>query len=203
MEVVDPAARGKAGFCILAEDPETSVWYLVHSEYINGDSASKLLAYIRPFTLKYNIVRRVCDPHEVWFIKHAAEEKRHYHGVYKKNERKKELIKAVQEALNFGKLKIAPWCKDAVDEFTTCQWSETTKDKIVGATRFHVLDCIQYGVDSFPKPMPHHSPKNWEQELRESNKRRKAKEEEKEHAKKKGSRIARIQRRSRGKPRNV
>ncbi len=197
MEIIDPAARGKAGFCILAEDPETGTWFLVHSEYINGDSASKLLEYIRPMTLKYNIVRRVCDPHEVWFMKEAANQKRTYQGVYKKNERKKELIKAVQEVLNNGKLKIAPWNKDAIDELTTCQWSETTKDKIVGATRFHILDCLQYGVDSFPKAMPHHTSKNWEQQLRESNRRRKEKKLVAEEGKKE-TKIARIVRRPRG-----
>lgn len=196
IEVIDPAARGKAGFCILAEDPDTAKWYLVHSEYIDGNSASKLLAYIRPKTLKYNIVRRICDPHEVWFIKGAADEKRQYQGVYKKNERKKELIKQVQEALNSGLLNIAPWNKDVIEELTTCQWSETQRDKIVGATRFHLLDCLQYGIDSLPKAIPHHTPQNWEQKLRESNKRRKKAELE---AVEKKKRIARIIRRPRGK----
>lgn len=179
LEVIDPAASGKAGYSVLAEDPITHVWYIIRSEYFDGASATELLAKIGPIGNRVNLVRRVSDPHEVWFIKEAALHNKHYLGVYKKNERKKELIKNVQEALDFGKIKVAPWCDDLFQEFISCQWSETTKDKIIGATRFHLLDSIQYGLDNLPKPLKTPLETTHDGIIRASNRERKRKEAEK------------------------
>lgn len=176
IEVVDPAASGKAGLMLLAEDPRSWRWYVVMVKYIDGAAATELLDTIEGLTGAYNVFRRVCDPHEVWFIKEAAKRKRAYNGVYKKSERKKELIKNVQEALLSGAVRVAPWCDLLIDEFNTCQWSETVADKIVGASRFHLLDCLQYGLDNRPKPDKNALPRSFDQSLKEANRQRKERE---------------------------
>lgn len=150
VEAIDPAAAGIVGLVLFAEDPRSGVWYLVQSHYIKGSAATTLLDKLRALTDGYNIVRRVSDPHEVWFMEEASKQGRPYWGVEEKNNRKKELINNLKEALLQEKLKIAPWCSDLVDEFNSCQWSETTADKIVGASRFHLLDAVQYGLDRLP-----------------------------------------------------
>ncbi len=179
IEAIDPAASGKAGYCILAEEPYTDIWYLIRADYFNGDSATKLLEVIKPLGGKCNIVARVCDPHEVWFIKEAASQKLNYLGVWKKNERKKELIKNLQESMDFGRVKIAPWCDDLIQEFISCQWSESQKDKIVGATRFHLLDSVQYALDNLPKPLKEPLPTTFQGIMKKAHRDRKAKEHKK------------------------
>jgi len=177
IEVIDPAASGKAGLLLLAEDPHLpGRWWVVLERYINGAAASDLLKDLEKITSPYNIVRRVSDPHEAWFIKEAAKRGRVYMGVYKKNDRKKELIKNVQESLYEGRIQISPWCRLLIEEFVTCQWSETGNDKIVGASRFHLLDCLQYALDNLPKPPKNPPPKTYHEALKMANKQRKIKE---------------------------
>lgn len=179
LELVDPAASGKAGLAYLAEDPISGVWYVVDGRYLKGGAASDLLNEIDKIGQRLDIARRISDPHEAWFIKEAANppRKRTYMGVYKKNERKKELIKNLQEALNKGWLKIAPWCEAVLDEFNTCYWSEETADKITGSSRFHLLDCLQYGVDNLPKQEKTPPAKSFDEALKRANRERLLKEE--------------------------
>jgi len=151
VEAVDPAAASKAGLILLAECPTNGIWYIVRADYILGHAATVLLDKLRPITDSLNIARRVCDTNATWFIKEAAIQGRHYRWVENKAERKKILIKNLQEALYENKLKVAPWCNLLVDEFVSCQWSETTSDRIVGSQRFHLLDALQYGLDLLPR----------------------------------------------------
>lgn len=176
IEAVDPAASGKTGAIWLAENPANGQWFVVREEYIKGAAASDLLPQLRSISDQYNICRRVCDPHEVWFLKEASKQGITYAGVYKKNERKKELIKQLQEVLNEGKLMVAPWCADLQEEFTTCQWAENGAERIVGASRFHLLDALQYAIDNLPKYQPGKLVKTFEQALKMANRERKAKE---------------------------
>lgn len=152
---VDPAMSGKTGLTVWAEDPYSGKWYCVIAEYLENiltpvEMVEKIEARILPF----NIIRRVSDPHEVWFINTAAQMKKHYVGVYKKNERKKELIKNFQSSLSNDSIKIAPECKLLIEEVISCQWSETVADKIVNATKYHLLDSAQYFIDNKPKWVP-------------------------------------------------
>jgi phage terminase large subunit-like protein len=174
---VDPAASGKVGLTVWAEDPIDGYWICVKAEKFNGTAGSDLVNEIERKTKGLNVFRRISDPHEVWFIKEAAKQRLSYAGVYKKNERKKELIKGLQEALNAGRIRIAKSCIQLIDEITQCQWSETVKDKIVNSTRFHLLDAAQYFVDNIPKAEV--SVQKFDthtQELRYLNKERKRKE---------------------------
>lgn len=171
IECIDPAASGKAGLVLLANEPDTNKWYVVKAVYIKGVAPTDLLEEVAQQTKGYNIIRKVCDPHETWYIKEAAKQKRYYTGVYKKNERKHELIKNLGEALNH-KIVITEWVPLLIDELDSCMWSEDREDKIIGASRFHLLDCLQYGLDNLPKMSETPKPKTWEQQLRSDNKKR-------------------------------
>jgi hypothetical protein len=176
VEVVDPAASGTAGFMLMAESPTNNKWYVIKTDYVKGAAASDLVLEIAKRSEGLNIVKRVCDPHEVWFIKEAHKLGRSYVGVYDKANRKKELINNIQERLHSGIVKVASWCVDLQEEFSTCQWSETNPDKIVGSARFHLLDCLQYGIDNLPKSETRIDPKSWEHQLRDANRERIRKE---------------------------
>jgi hypothetical protein len=188
VEAIDPAAAGKAGYVQLAEEPTSGVWYVIRATYIQGASATTLLSEVTKLNRSVNLVRRVSDPHETWFIKQAAEEGHRYVGVYNKAARKKELIKNLQERLNDGYLKIMNGMENLVNEFTSCQWSETTQDKIVGATRFHILDALQYAVDNLPKRLDTPIPQSFDEYLRQANRKWRV---EAEKVKQKKGRIAR------------
>lgn len=148
LEAVDPAASGKAGYALLAEDPDTGIWYVMKDEYIDGKAGSELVDIVKKLTGTVNCVKRVSDT-MTWFTKEAAIKNITYNIPYNKNNRKEELIKGLQEAITQGKLKVAPWCKLTIDEFISCQWSESG-NRIINAQHYHLLDCLQYAVDAFP-----------------------------------------------------
>lgn len=177
LEVVDPAASGLMGFALMVEDPATHHWFVVRAEYIKGAAASDLLDELEKKTQGYNIVKRVSDPHEAWFIKEASKRGRQYVGVVKKNERKMELIKNLQEGLTQAQLFVAPWCEDACDEFYNCQWSATAVDKIVGGKNYHILDALQYGWDCRPKPEVIQQPIGYYEAIKAANKKQKERRE--------------------------
>lgn len=151
----DPAMSGKTGLTVWTENPADGRWTCILARYLENiltpdELVDKIEELIKPF----NIIRRVADPHEVWFINTAAKKKFHYVGVYKKNERKKELIKNFQTNLSNGGIQIHPECKLLIEEIISCQWSETVADKIVNATKYHLLDSAHYFVDNKPKWVP-------------------------------------------------
>lgn len=175
IEAIDPAASGKVGLILAAWDSVSGRWFIVKDEYIKGVAPSELVEQVYRATQGYNIIRRVCDPHEAWYIKEAAiATASHpaitYLGVYKKNERKKELITKLQGVLRDGSLVLAPHCKNAAEELANCQWSETVDDKIVNSSRYHLADAIQYFLDNVPLNMEVIGPpKTFDQTMRAAN----------------------------------
>lgn len=152
VEAVDPASSGKTGYILMAERPSTGKWYVVRSEYIDKDTPSKILDDIKNFSGNVNVVKRISDPHEAWFISTAREAGFKFIGVANKNNRKKELISSSQQMLYDGKVKISSWCEDLLNELTTMQWSESGNGKIVNAQKYHCADSFQYACDSLPPP---------------------------------------------------
>lgn len=153
VEAVDPALQSKLGFILLAEDPATSYWYVVKAEYVKGIYVPEdLVRSILKKTEGYNITRRTSDV-APWYVNtaNATKVRPSYMTVQEKTTRKGELIKNLQTALG-QKLFIASWCVDLIEELSTCAFSETVQDKIVGAQRYHLLDALQYGVDILPAP---------------------------------------------------
>jgi phage terminase large subunit-like protein len=177
LESVDPAAAGKAGYALLAEDPSTHIWYLIKDDYIEGKAPSELLDAVTKLSENVNCVKKVSDSHETWFIKEAALHKIWYAIPHKKTERKKELIKNLQEAIHQGKFKVAPWCKLAIDEFITCQWAESG-DRIVNSRHYHILDCLQYAIDTLPPKVKIPIVQTIHQIMKEKDQKRRAAEAE-------------------------
>lgn len=175
-EAIDPASASKTGFILLAEQPSTGVWYVIKAKYIIERVPSTLVEKARDEVGNVNLLDRVADSHETWFISEAGKAKISYRPVEDKTNRKQALIKNLQQLLHDGKLKVAPWCEKLIDEFHECQWSETVDQKIVDGSRFHLLDALQYGVDSLPRPMKVHEYKPFEAQLKEANRIRKVKE---------------------------
>lgn len=170
---VDPALKSKFGFNLWAEEPRSGVWYLVRDEYIEGIYDPKELFNETEKRLNgYNMIRRISDPHESWFIGTASANGKSYITPYDKSGRKSDLIKGLQSALSEGRVKIAPWCSTFKDEIQSCQWSETS-DRIINASSFHTLDSAQYFCDLIPKYADFVPNLTWHEELRRGNAARK------------------------------
>jgi len=151
VESVDPALKSALGLTVWAEDPGSSIWYCIRSDYVKGIYVpTELVKYVAEITKQYNIVRRIADPHEVWYIQTASSMGISYMGVYKKNERKGELIKGLQEKLG-GQIRISPYCEGLISELQECRWSDRTAGKIVNSSSYHLLDSAQYFCDAIPK----------------------------------------------------
>lgn len=151
VESVDPALKSALGLTLWAEDPGTGIWYCIVAEYIRGIYVpTELVKAVRNRVARFNVIRRIADPHEVWYIQTAASMGIHYIGVYKKNERKNELIKQLQESLG-ARTRISPTCPDLISELQECRWSEKSDGRIVNASSYHLLDSAQYFVDQIPK----------------------------------------------------
>lgn len=149
---VDPALSSALGLTVWAEDPVSHIWYCVLAEYVKGVYIpQKLVEVVQEKTKIYNVIRRRSDPHEVWYIQTAAGMGINYEGVYKKNERKGELIKTLQQSLG-STIRIAPWCQDLVAELEECRWAESGEARIVNGPSYHLLDSAQYFTDNIPRP---------------------------------------------------
>jgi len=179
-EVLDPAASGKVGYLLLAEDPndQRGIWYIIKAKYIPGEAASTLLEEIEKETGCVSIHCRICDPHETWFIKEARKDRwqRNYISPNKKD-RKNELIKGVTNAFLDQWLYLVPdGCEELEGEIETARWSETNPGAIHNSKMFHLLDGLQYFVDMKPKWTPQSEIMTFNMLLRAANNNRKKKE---------------------------
>lgn len=172
---VDPALSSALGLTIWAENPNTSIWYLVRADYISGIYVpTELVRTVEEILSRYNIMRRISDPHEVWYIQTAgaAPFAKSYIGVYKKNERKNELIKQFQEFLG-SRIRISPTCADFISELQECRWSDKSDNKIVNASSYHLLDSAHYFCDNIPSKTDKVMAANWQDHLYQANEKRK------------------------------
>lgn len=175
VESVDPAIKSALGYTLWAEDPTSGIWYCIRAEYIKGVYVpTELVQAVAKLSANVNIVRRISDPHESWYIHTAASMGISYTGVYKKNDRKSELIKNLQGGLG-SELRIAPTCDLLIDELTSARWSDTRDGKIASGSDYHLLDSAQYFFDVRPKreAAPQTST-NWQSWLYAENEKRKA-----------------------------
>lgn len=184
VEAVDPALKSALGLTIWAENPANGIWYCVHCEYIRGIYVpTELVEAVKARTSRYNIVRRISDPHEAWYIGTASSLGTQYIGVYKKNERKSDLIKNFQQNLG-SKLRIAPHCQELITELQECRWADRGEGKIINASSYHLLDSAQYFCDNIPKSENNIQSTSWEDWLYQANERRKVAEEKKRNGNK-------------------
>jgi phage terminase large subunit-like protein len=174
VESVDPAVKSALGYTLWAENPETGIWYCIKAEYIKGIYVpTELVQTVAKLSQNVNIVRRISDPHEAWYIHTAASMGISYTGVYRKNDRKAELIKNFQEELGKS-LKISPTAELLIDEITSARWSDAREGKIASGSDYHLLDSSQYFQDVKPKreAAPQTST-NWQSWLYNENEKRK------------------------------
>lgn len=151
VESVDPAIKSALGYTLWAEDPSTGVWYCIKAEYLKGIFVpTELVTAVAKLSSGYNVIRRISDPHESWYIHTAASMGINYTGVYKKNDRKAELIKNFQEGLG-SQLRIAPMAELLIEEITSARWSDSRDGKIASGSDYHLLDSSQYFQDVKPK----------------------------------------------------
>lgn len=183
VEAVDPALKSKMGYTLWAEDPQTGVWYCIRADYIQNILVPEdVWEYVKNISGGYNIVRRISD-YEPWYVNTAAKHGVAYVTPHNKNNIKGELIKGLQQALE-QEIRIAPWCHDLIEEFVSCQWSETAENKIVNSSSYHLLDASQYFVRCRPPFRKELQVKPWYVELREGNRKRRAAEIKERSAKK-------------------
>lgn len=174
VESVDPAVKSALGYTLWAEDPLTGTWYCIRAEYIKGVYVpTELVNAVTKLSQNVNIVRRISDPHEAWYIHTAASMGISYTGVYKKNDRKGELIKNFQEELGKS-LKISPTPDLLIDEITSARWSDSREGKIASGSDYHLLDASQYFQDVKPKrEAAPQTNTNWQSWLYNENEKRK------------------------------
>lgn len=179
VESVDPALKSALGLGVWAEDPANGYWYLVHSEEITGiQEPEALVKCVAARVSQYNVIRRVSDPHEVWYISTAARLGIRYIGVYKKNERKGELIKQAQTKLG-TQVFIPPHNTEFIDQMVGCKWADSEQDRIINASSKHMMDQWHYFCDNIPKWEPTLQLGGWQQHLYVANERRKELEHKK------------------------
>jgi hypothetical protein len=177
---VDPAMAGAAGVQVWAEDPAFGTWYCIKAKNVEGVQApDDLVKMIEKEVEKVNVVRRISDPHETWYIRAAQKLGYTYLIVYNKKERKHDLIKNSQTFLTEGKGKIAPWCEEFIDELTSCHWSETSVDAIVNHQRLHQIATFHYFVDLRPSNKFVKPNQTFDQALRSADKNRMVQEKAK------------------------
>lgn len=156
----DPAASGIGGLVIACRAPSSNLWHIVKAKYITGGKApsDNILAIDRELK-PYNIVRKIVDTHESWFLLEFTKLKKsgQLHDstswvAISKHGRKKELITQLQQCMLERRIIFAPELHELFNEFTSAQWAEGRDDKIKGTQHYHLLDALQYMVDLLPKP---------------------------------------------------
>ena len=155
----DPAANGKGGLIVACRHPDSAKWQVIVAEYIAGGKApSDNIRAIDKKLKPYNIIRKIYDCHEAWFI--LEYEKLRKTGqlidnrpwvAVQKHGRKKELITQLQQKMLECKITFKSNLHNLFNEFTSAQWAEGRDDKIKGSQHYHLLDALQYLVDLLPK----------------------------------------------------
>lgn len=152
---VDPAASGVAGTMTCVEDPHTGDWYMKRAEYVKDTlNTADLIEKCEAIRGHISPMRRIVDSANTWYTKDARSMGLHYTPVIKKKDRKADLIKGLQTGFDSRKFFVTPDCPLFIDEVTSCMYSETVENKIVGASNYHLLDCAQY----FWEMKPHWEP---------------------------------------------
>jgi hypothetical protein len=156
---VDPALSSSQGLVILAENPQTGNWWVVHAEKTQklddvDEGCDSVAKYIQ--STRINVHSIVYDAAANYFYLHARKhpvlsQYKLVHNFNKNSsDRKAEMIAKLQLALG-GTLFISPHCEELVEELNICHWSDADPTKIVKAQKFHLLDALRYGVDLLPK----------------------------------------------------
>lgn len=165
MEAVDPAAKTKMGYMLFVFDEFNTKWYTVRAEYFEAvGSTTKMCEATMAISRNYNVCWRVSDSNAPWYIEQFHEmypkEVKYQIPPGKTNSRKVELIKQFQQALEDGWLQVLRDHEDFIREIEDCRFNEAG-DKIIKASKYHLLDCAQYFVDVAPKKVDYNHRKSY------------------------------------------
>ena len=151
---VDPA-MSVTGWSLACWSPNEGKWFILRSGYIKADkeqdSPKTIIGKVERMISKYNIVRRIYDPHETWWMTTAREEFGvSYIAVPKKTERKKELLMNLIKAIGERKILFVDDQKECFDELHRADWHPDKDFVIRGSTHLHIIDSLQYLFDLLP-----------------------------------------------------
>jgi len=151
---VDPAMSSKIGWSLAVWSPNESRWYVLRSGYIkpnDKEDPEMLIGKVERMISKYNVIRRIYDPHEKWWARTA---KRRFNVTYipvpKKKERKADLVKELVAAISGRKWLFVGDQKHCYDEIHRAEWHPDKDHVIKGSTHLHILDSLQYLWDLLP-----------------------------------------------------
>lgn len=168
---VDPAISSKLGYVLAAECPKTNFWYVIKACYIEGiKDPNRLFEAVMQLDGGHNIVRRVCDPHETWFMGLSAGKGVTHTAPVDKANRRGEMVASLQKRLG-STLFVVEGNKELRTELLGAQWSTTTEGKIANSSKYHQLDALLYLVDCLPPPSPVSGPVDWWTEVRENDRK--------------------------------
>ncbi len=150
--IVDPACLSKAGFMLIARDPNTDIWHTIRAEYWPGmQDPADLIAKVEHEIRHVHVIARICD-NQAWYYGPARKQ-----GIMYKcppNKQKKDgkvfIIKKAQTFIASGRIRIAAKFEDLWYELESYRWAEDGKN-IVNSNKYHIIDCLVYFVDALPK----------------------------------------------------
>jgi hypothetical protein len=151
---VDPA-MSITGWVLACWNPIEGKWFIVRAEYLKADkekdSPKTIINKLEAKLTKYNVVRRIYDPHETWWMTTAREEcGAKYIPVPSKTTRKKELLVNLIKAIGERKLMFVGELGPCYDELHRADWHPEKDHVIKGATHYHIIDSLQYLWDLLP-----------------------------------------------------
>jgi len=179
---VDPA-MSIVGWSVACWSPIEERWFVVRAEYQkvdkSEDSPKTIIEKIERKVSKYNIVRRIYDCHETWWMTTAREEFGLRYIPVRKDKRKKELLVNLIKAVGERKILFVGEMRDCYDELHRAEWHPDKDHVIKGATHYHIVDSLQYLIDLLPKNVEGiKKPLTYDQELYKLHKQEKKIKEE-------------------------
>jgi hypothetical protein len=177
VEILDPAIKSKAGRLVMAQDPETKIWYVTAAQYMQGMlyDAHLYEAHLRLREKEgYNPILSVADD-DAGFIGMARHHATPTKFIYPPSKRSKTrgklfLIKQAVGVMLAGGIRIDAKYTLFWEELNSYRWKDQSKADIVNSHKYHLLDCLQYFIDTLPDDAKVPEPqKTWEQEIVEAN----------------------------------
>jgi len=146
---IDPGLASKQGFVVLAEDPASGRWYVIHAEAQDkiedvDDGVRRIADYIT--RTQINVTKIVYDSAGTyWFMaarKHPVLKQYTIDKPFHKNSesRWQDMVSTIQTSLG-ATLFIAPWNEGLIEEFGSYAWNDS--GKIIKAQKYHMLDALR------------------------------------------------------------
>ena len=153
---VDPAAN-VTGFAVACWHPTRMQWFVINSGYVKADKElddpTTIVAKIEQKIAGVNVIRRIYDPHETWWMMTA----RNHAGVsyipVLKDKRKKILVQNLITAIGQRSFLFVGDQQECYDELHRADWHPDKDFIIRGSQNLHIIDSLQYLWDLLPKDM--------------------------------------------------